>query len=59
MSGKKDRPVEGDKKGASQDSRPLEADVADVPKAKKPQGRVTPKKARSRERKKRNVGPFE
>ena len=59
MSGKKDQPVEKDEKGASQDPRSLEAAVADLLKAKKPEGQGRLKKARSRERKKRNMGPFE
>ncbi len=60
MSGKKDQPVEEDGKGASSDPRPFEEAVADTLKVKKPEGpEGKAKKARSRERKRRNVGPFE
>jgi hypothetical protein len=43
----------------SLDPVPFEEAVADRLKVKKPEGKAKPKKARSRERKKRNVGPFE
>jgi hypothetical protein len=59
MSGKKDQPVEENGKGASLDPRPFGGAVADPLKVKEPGEQATPKKARSRERKKRNVGPFE
>jgi hypothetical protein len=54
MSGKKDQPVEEDGEGAL-DPRLFEGAVAGPLKVKKPGGQATPKKARSRERKKRNV----
>jgi hypothetical protein len=43
----------------SPDSIPHEEVVADLLKVKRPGGKAKPKKAQSRERKKRNVGPFE
>jgi hypothetical protein len=50
-------PVEEDRKGASPDPRRSEGAVADPLKVKKPESKT--KKARSRERTKRNMGPFE
>jgi hypothetical protein len=55
MSGKNDQPVEDDRKGAPLDPRSFEGEVADPLKVTKPGQKAKPKKARTRERKKRNV----